>query len=67
MLGPFLIMDAIHSTAMEHTHGPGSCDVCAASAGDRAALMRIFTAVYDARAANDALSDDRVLAQKERP
>lgn len=39
---PLAVMEAIHSTAMEHTHGPGGCDVCAAAAGDREALMRVF-------------------------
>lgn len=44
---PLAVMEAIHSTAMEHTHGPGGCDVCAASNGDRDALTRVFMAVRE--------------------
>jgi hypothetical protein len=42
----FVVMEAIHSTALEHHSGCG-CDVCKAADGDEAALARVWVQVRD--------------------
>lgn len=46
MLHLFMLMEAIHSTAL--SCGCGDCDACKASAGDEAALARVIATVHDA-------------------
>ena len=41
----FLVMEAIHSTAL--SCGCGKCTACRASAGDQDALAEVFVAVQD--------------------
>ena len=47
-LRPFLLMEAIHSTAL--SCGCGTCLACRASAGDRDAMVEVLAAAQDADA-----------------
>lgn len=47
---PFLVMEAIHSTALEHAEGC-TCMACRAADGDKDAISAVFLAVFESEQA----------------